>query len=31
MMRSITSKMRINFDKDSVMSIAFIRKPEHNY
>jgi lipopolysaccharide export system protein LptA len=31
MMRSITSKMRINFAKDSVMSIAFIRKPEHNY
>ncbi|MBK0381362.1 hypothetical protein I5M32_00190 [Pedobacter sp. SD-b] len=31
MMRSITSKMRINFDKDSVMSIAFIRKPEHTY
>ncbi|OAQ37967.1 hypothetical protein A5893_16495 [Pedobacter psychrophilus] len=31
MMRSITSRMRINFDKDSVMSIAFLRKPEHNY
>ncbi len=31
MMRSIASRMRIDFDDDSVMSIAFIRKPEHNY
>lgn len=31
MMRSIASRMRIDFDKDSVMSISFIKKPEHNY
>ena len=31
MMRSIASRMRINFDEDSVISVAFIRKPEHNY
>lgn len=31
MMRSIASRMRINFDDDSVMSISFIRKPEHTY
>jgi lipopolysaccharide export system protein LptA len=31
MMRSIASRMRINFDDDSVMSVTFIRKPEHTY
>ena len=31
MMRSIASRMRINFTDDSLTSVAFIRKPEHNY
>ncbi len=31
MMRSIASRMRINFNDDSVMSVTFIRKPEHTY
>lgn len=31
LLRSITSRMRINFDDDSVMSVTFIRKPEHTY
>ena len=31
MMRSIASRMRINFTTDSLSSVAFIRKPEHNY
>lgn len=31
MMRSIASRMRINFEDDSVMSVTFIRKPEHTY
>jgi hypothetical protein len=31
MMRSIASRMRINFTDDSLSSVAFIRKPEHNY
>lgn len=31
MMRSIASKMRINFVHDSLMQISFIRQPEHNY
>jgi lipopolysaccharide export system protein LptA len=31
MMRSIASKMRINFTNDSLMQISFIRQPEHNY
>jgi lipopolysaccharide export system protein LptA len=31
MMRSIASKMRINFTHDSLMQISFIRQPEHNY
>lgn len=31
MMRSIASRMRVNFSKDSVSLVTFIRKPEHNY
>ncbi|MBU0696453.1 MAG: hypothetical protein KKE39_07985 [Bacteroidetes bacterium] len=31
MMRSIASRMRINFSNDSLTQITFIRKPEHNY
>jgi lipopolysaccharide export system protein LptA len=31
MMRSIASRMRINFTNDSLSSVAFIRKPEHTY
>ncbi len=31
MMRSIASRMRINFKNDSLTQITFIRKPEHNY
>ncbi|MEO5911137.1 MAG: OstA-like protein [Pelobium sp.] len=31
MMRSIASRMRIDFDDDSLLSISFIRKPEHTY
>jgi lipopolysaccharide export system protein LptA len=31
MMRSIASRMRINFSNDSLVQITFIRKPEHNY
>lgn len=31
MMRSIASRMRVNFEKDSVSLVTFIRKPEHNY
>jgi hypothetical protein len=31
MMRSVAAKMRINFHQDSLMQIAFIRQPEHNY
>lgn len=31
MMRSIAARMRINFRNDSLMDIAFIRKPEHHY
>lgn len=31
MMRSISSRMRIDFDEDSLISISFIRKPEHTY
>ncbi len=31
MMRSIASRMRINFQHDSLMQIASIRQPEHNY
>ncbi|TKC01027.1 OstA-like protein [Pedobacter cryophilus] len=31
MMRSIASRMRINFDNDSLMQVSFIRQPEHNY
>jgi lipopolysaccharide export system protein LptA len=31
MMRSVAAKMRINFRKDSLLQISFIRQPEHNY
>lgn len=31
MMRSIASKMRINFNNDSLLQVSFIRQPEHNY
>jgi lipopolysaccharide export system protein LptA len=31
MMRSIASRMRVNFSNDSVSLVTFIRKPEHNY
>ena len=31
MMRSIASRMRVNFTNDSVSLVTFIRKPEHNY
>ena len=31
MMRSIASRMRINFNNDSLMQVSFIRQPEHNY
>ena len=30
-MRSIASRMRVNFTNDSVSLVTFIRKPEHNY
>lgn len=31
MMRSVAAKMRVNFRKDSLIQISFIRQPEHNY